>query len=105
MMRIAARTMRQLPAPFGARARGLVAMVNRMPTREEATSLGSRRRSALLGMYRPGVGGAPDAVVVFRRPIMRIARTRRRLRAHVTDTVLHEVGHALGLDEGAVAHL
>jgi predicted Zn-dependent protease with MMP-like domain len=67
--------------------------------------MGRRRRALLLGMYRPGFGGAPDAIVVFRRPILRASRTRRNARSHVELTVLHELGHAFGLDEGAVAHL
>ena len=105
MMRVASRIIRTLPAPFGARAAEVISMVQRMPTREEARTMGRRRRASLLGMFRPGNGGVPDAIVVFRRPILRASRSRRGARVHVSLTVLHELGHALGLDEGAVAHL
>ena len=105
MRRVASRVVRTLPGPFGARAAEVVSMVQRMPTRHEARTMGRRRRAGLLGMFRPGFGGAPDAIVVFRCPILRASRSRRYARVHVTLTVLHELGHALGLDEGAVAHL
>ena len=105
MMRVASRVIRSLPRPFGGRAAEIVSMVQRMPTRYEARTMGRLRRSSLLGMFRPGVGGAPDAIVVFRRPILRASRSRRRAAVHVSLTVLHELGHALGLSEGAVAHL
>lgn len=105
MMRVASRALRSVPSVFGLRAAQIVAMVQRMPTREEARTMGRRRRALLLGMYRPGTGGAPDAIVVFRRPILRASRARRNAHAHVGLTVLHELGHALGLGEGAVSHL
>jgi len=105
MMRVASRALRSVPSVFGVRAAQIVAMVQRMPTREEARTMGRRRRALLLGMYRPGTGGAPDAIVVFRRSILRASRARRNAHAHVGLTVLHELGHALGLGEGAVSHL
>jgi predicted Zn-dependent protease with MMP-like domain len=105
MARVASRVIRQLPDRFGRGADEIVSMVQRMPTRDEALTMGRRRRSLLLGMFRPGLGEAPNAIVVFRLPILRASRTRRHARTHVTLTVLHELGHAFGLGEGAVAHL
>jgi predicted Zn-dependent protease with MMP-like domain len=105
MVRVASRALRSVPSMFAGRAAQIVAMVQRMPTREEARTMGRRRRASLLGMFRPGTGGSPDAIVVFRRPILRASRARRNVRAHVGLTVLHELGHALGLGEGAVSHL
>ena len=105
MMRIATRAIRRLPREFAARADGIVVSVQRLATREEGRTLGNGRRGSLLGMYRPEAGGVPDAVAIFRRPILRVARTRRQARLHVTVTAIHEFGHAVGLNEEAVAHL
>jgi predicted Zn-dependent protease with MMP-like domain len=38
-------------------------------------------------------------VVIYRRPILRIARTRGEVIQQVQETVLHELGHHFGLDE------
>lgn len=105
MTRLASRVLRILPEAFGDRAAEIVSLVQRMPTRGEARALGRRRRASLLGMFRPGTGGSPDAIVVFRRPILRASRARRHARAHVGVTVLHELGHAFGLGEEALSHL
>lgn len=68
--------------------------------------------SILLGLYegvpmtRRGVNYSlvlPDKITIFQRPLEELAADDpERLRALVTNTVHHEIGHHLGMDERAV---
>jgi predicted Zn-dependent protease with MMP-like domain len=59
----------------------------------------------MLGMFRgpslrERVGGElPPAIFLFQRNLERAARTREELVEQIRVTVLHEVGHLLGLSE------
>lgn len=110
MLREAQRAIFRVPMVFRDRASRVVVRIERVAPREEATSLVTRRRRALLGMYRgfgpvTSVASPPDTIVLFRRPLLRNARTRARLRREIVRTVYHEFGHALGLSEGSVEHV
>ncbi|MHB8234285.1 MAG: metallopeptidase family protein [Solirubrobacteraceae bacterium] len=53
-----------------------------------------------------GGGGLPDEILIFRDTLVRdFGDDPARLRAHVTKTVLHEVGHHFGFDEAGVREL
>jgi predicted Zn-dependent protease with MMP-like domain len=53
-----------------------------------------------------GGGGMPDEILIFRDTLERdFGDDRKRLRAHVSQTVRHEVGHHLGFDEAGVRKL
>jgi predicted Zn-dependent protease with MMP-like domain len=53
-----------------------------------------------------GGGGMPDEILIFRDTLVRdFGDDPERLRAHVTQTVRHEVGHHLGFDETGVRKL
>ena len=61
----------------------------------------------LLGLYQ-GVpldersvfySALPDRIVIYRRPILRVARSRQDILRMVRETVLHELGHHFGLKE------
>jgi predicted Zn-dependent protease with MMP-like domain len=41
----------------------------------------------------------PDRILIFQGPIEMIARTPEQIRRQVRKTVLHEIGHHLGMDE------
>lgn len=47
----------------------------------------------------------PDVIALFRKPLLRVCRTRKEVFQEVRLTVLHEFGHYLGLPEEAVEHL
>ena len=61
----------------------------------------------LLGLYQGvpldarGVfySALPDRIVIYRGPILRVARSRQDILRIVRETVLHELGHHFGLDE------
>jgi predicted Zn-dependent protease with MMP-like domain len=53
-----------------------------------------------------GGGGLPEEILIFRDTLVRdLGDDPGRLRAHVTQTVRHEVGHHLGFDEAGVRKL
>jgi predicted Zn-dependent protease with MMP-like domain len=63
----------------------------------------------LLGLYvgvpktRRGVTYGevlPDKIVIFQRSIERVSRSDEEIREQVRRTVLHEIGHHFGMDEG-----
>ncbi len=41
----------------------------------------------------------PDKITIFRRPLERTFRSRQELMRQVRITVVHELGHHLGMDE------
>lgn len=53
-----------------------------------------------------GGGGIPDEILIFRDTLVRdFGDDPARLRARVTQTVRHEVGHHFGFDEAGVRKL
>mgnify|MGYP002622027087 CR=1 FL=1 len=50
-------------------------------------------------------GALPDRIVVFRGPHMRMRLKKRELRGEIRKTVLHELGHHLGIDDNRLTEL
>jgi len=98
-----------LPAEFAELLDNVAVVVEDEPAPEDLAALGMDpdEGDELLGLYQ-GIpldargfdyGGLPDRVVIYRGPILRIARTRREVVEQVRETVLHELGHHFGLEE------
>ncbi len=98
-----------LPPEWGELLDNIAVVVEDEPSAEELRELGMDpdEGDELLGLYQGTpldargfeYGGLPDRVVVYRGPILRIARTRREVIEQVRETVLHELGHHFGLEE------
>ncbi|MBD3266547.1 hypothetical protein GF373_07735 [bacterium] len=78
------------------------------PSAAQLARLRSSGRNSILGLYEgvpypnqtfftPTV--YPPAIVLFKKNIERYARSRPRMKEQVQRTLLHEIGHHLGLDE------
>jgi predicted Zn-dependent protease with MMP-like domain len=114
MRRYVARALAALPPHFRAAADNVVVVVETAPAAADYAGNGTTPGEPLFGIYR-GVPlaqragdyqlAAPDVIAVFRRPLLRYCRSRRRLEEEIRRTVLHEFGHYFGLDEAAVEHL
>jgi predicted Zn-dependent protease with MMP-like domain len=79
------------------------------PTREHLGRARPEHGTLLLGLYlgvpktHRGVTYGeivPDRILIFQGPIEMIARTPEQIRQQVRKTVLHEIGHHLGMNEG-----
>ena len=67
---------------------------------------------SLFGLYvgvplveRQGVPELPDRIVIYRQPILRSCKNLSDARKEIRITLLHEVGHYLGLDEEGLHRL
>lgn len=97
----------ELPPAFAERLENVVVRSEEEPTAGEERALGLTRRETLLGVYRgvprtkrdANFTGLPDQIVIFRGPILRVARDRAGAIAQIRKTVLHEIGHHFGLSD------
>ncbi|MBN1136929.1 MAG: metallopeptidase family protein [Anaerolineae bacterium] len=78
------------------------------PSPEQQARAGLRPGSLLFGLYegvpktKRGVTYGevvPDKILIFQRPTEMVCRTPAQVRDQVRRTVLHEIGHHLGMDE------
>jgi len=54
----------------------------------------------IVGLFRPAPEeGGRDAILLYRRNLLRICRTQAELEREVRDTILHELGHLHGADD------
>jgi predicted Zn-dependent protease with MMP-like domain len=107
--RLVERALDSLPEEFAELLENVVVVIEEEPTREELESVDlDPERDELFGLYQ-GVplserdsfyGELPDRVVIYRGPIERCCRDAGEIRREVRDTVIHELGHHFGLDEG-----
>jgi predicted Zn-dependent protease with MMP-like domain len=84
-------------------------VVGQWPSPQQVAQSGLRPGDLLFGLYvgvpktsRGFTYGetVPDKIVIFQEPIEQVCRTPAQIRAQVRRTVLHEIGHHFGLDEG-----
>jgi predicted Zn-dependent protease with MMP-like domain len=52
-----------------------------------------------------GLGELPDRVVIFRTPLLEMARDREHLAAEIRITLIHEIAHYYGIDDGRLHEL
>jgi predicted Zn-dependent protease with MMP-like domain len=113
MRRYVARALTALPPQFRDSADNVMIVVESRPKPSDYGNRGADPREPLMGVYR-GVPLAeragyqmvtPDQIAIFRKPLLRVCRSRRRLYDEIELTVLHEFGHFLGLPEHKVRHL
>jgi len=98
-----------LPAGLKERLDDVVVDIEAMPDRATARSLGLRSRRRLLGLFHgvplteqsvTDLARLPSRITIYRDNIRRTCRTRRQIVQQVRKTVLHEIGHHFGMDEG-----
>jgi predicted Zn-dependent protease with MMP-like domain len=93
----------ELPQWVIDRIDNLQVVVAERPRRDQTDEYGN-----LLGLYE-GVtladrgdnyfGVMPDTITIFRRPHLAMGLSPVELRAQIRKTVLHEIGHHLGIDD------
>ncbi|HET8740121.1 MAG TPA: metallopeptidase family protein [Acidimicrobiia bacterium] len=82
----------------------LVVVVEDVPIEEQGDILGVYEGVSLAerGDYW---GALPDRIVIFYRPHLALGLSDEELRAEIRKTVLHELGHHLGIDDERLAEL
>ena len=101
-------SLRELPAEVRRHLDELPILVEPLPRREMLASEQPPLSPDLLGLFvghhllerrHDDVPGAPGAIFLFRKNLLRSCADRDELKREVRITVQHEVGHLLGLDE------
>ena len=98
-----------LPPPYAKLMESIAVVVEEEPPEEVLRDLDLNRADDLLGLYqgqslaadsffRPG-GEAPPRISIYRGPILRLCDSPEEVVQEVYDTVIHELGHHVGLDD------
>ena len=99
---IARRTLAELPDDFRDAIRDVPVIVDDFPSREfvlEHPTLGPQILGLFTGNTHYESHPMPTVILLFRKNLEKIAGDREELEAEVRTTLLHEIGHYLGLNE------
>ena len=99
----------ELPPRFASLTDEVTIVVEEEPSSEVLQDLALESEDDLLGLYQ-GVpidetsffqpaGELPARISIYRGPILRLCRTKAEVIHEVRDTVVHELGHHVGLDD------
>lgn len=89
----------ELPDQLTERVDNLIFVVEDEPD-DGSDSLGWYEGTALTERDQYGFGELPDRIVLFRGPLSRMCRAEDELRHEIWITLVHELGHYHGIDEG-----
>lgn len=98
-----------LPPPYAKLMESIAVVVEEEPPKDILEDLELESEDDLLGLYQghslaaesffmPG-GSAPPQISIYRGPILRLCESREEVVQEVYDTVVHELGHHVGLDD------
>jgi predicted Zn-dependent protease with MMP-like domain len=107
--RLVQEALRGLPARYAKLAEEVSVVVEEEPPAEVLADLDLDSEDDLLGLYQglplseesffqPG-GQQPPRIAIYRGPILRLCRTAEEVKQEIRDTVVHELGHHVGLDD------
>ena len=96
-----------VPAAFRKYLENAIVVVEEEPSREDYEETDTPDDSELFGIFRgvdffdrqAAVSHLPSQIAIFRGPILRTCRTRGEAIREIRDTVVHEIGHAIGLGD------
>ena len=96
-----------VPAPFRKYLENVVVAVEEEPSDDDYEESDTPDDEELFGIFRgvpffdraATVASLPAQIAIFRGPILRCCETRGEAVREIRDTVVHEVGHMLGLGD------
>ena len=96
-----------VPAPFRKYLENVVVAVEEEPSPEDFEESDTPDDEELFGIFRgidvfdrqAVVSHLPAQIAIFRGPILRTCETRGEAVREIRDTVVHEIGHMLGLGD------
>ena len=96
-----------LPAEFRKYLENIVIAVEEEPLEEDYEETDTPDEDELFGIFRgvpyfdrgSAVSHLPAQIAIFRGPILRCCETRGEAVREIRDTVVHEIGHMLGLGD------
>ena len=97
-------TLEGLPEWVIEKVDNLVVVVEEQPSAELGDVLGVYEGVSLIERD-DYFGTLPDRIVVFRQPHLAMGLNEEALKAEIRKTVLHEMGHHLGIDDRRLAEL
>jgi len=99
----------ELPQPYARLARDISVVVEEEPPPEVLEDLELDSADDLLGLYQglslaeesffQSGGQPPPRIAIYRGPILRLCETAEEVRREIRDTVVHELGHHVGLGD------
>lgn len=98
-----------LPVPYDRLVQKVSVVIEEEPPPEVLRDMGFDAEEELLGLYQ-GIslagqsffdhgGQQPPRIAIYRGPILRQCTTAEEVRREVRDTVVHELGHHVGLED------
>ncbi|HKD11494.1 MAG TPA: metallopeptidase family protein [Thermoanaerobaculia bacterium] len=101
-----------VPPAFRRYLENVVVVVEEEPTDEDFDDIEASDDSELYGIFRgvpffdrgAAVSHLPAQIAIFRGPILRNCATRGEAVREIRDTVVHEVGHMLGLADNEMPY-
>jgi predicted Zn-dependent protease with MMP-like domain len=102
-----------LPPEIKRALENVAILVEDWPGRYDLEEAGLQGRHSLFGLYKGiplperegGLPPLPDTITLFRRPIESACAYREEVAREIRVTLLHEVGHYLGMDEDDLERL
>ena len=99
------RALDELPESLAALVRNVVVLVEPEAPPDDPDLLGLYDGVALTERPANHSGMLPDRILLFRGPLLDMADTTEELEEEVRITVVHEVAHHFGLDDGRLHEL
>jgi predicted Zn-dependent protease with MMP-like domain len=109
---IVAEALEEIPEMFRRRLENVEIVVEDEPAPDLLREMGMHpRRDTLFGLYRGvplrerGMNHAmalPDRITIFYRPLVRACASPGALRREIRKTLVHEIGHFLGMSEAEI---
>jgi predicted Zn-dependent protease with MMP-like domain len=101
-----------VPEQFRRYLDNVVVVVEEEPTDDDYDETDTPDEDELFGIFRGApyferdrsVSELPAQIALFRGPILRSCATRGEAVREIRDTVVHELGHLLGLDDGEMPY-